>query len=97
MSDQSKYKKYLVPVEKQQSWNDAGHGFKFAQSLNRNINISEADATEAVSLYDEAGETIEQYLIEENCLVALTNEFKFTLNLHDDCEDLINVEPLHVH
>ena len=97
MNDQSKYKKYLVPVEKQQSWNDAGHGFKFAQSLFRNVNISEADATEAVSLYDEAGETIEQYLIGENCLVALTNEFKFTLHLHNDCEDVISVEPLHVH
>jgi len=97
MSAQLKFKNHLVPVENQQSLNDAGHGFKFAQSLSRNINISEADATEAVSLYDEAGETIEQYLIEKNCLVALTNEFKFTLNLHDDCEDLINVEPLHVH
>jgi len=97
MNDQSKYKKYLVPVEKQQSWNDAGHGFKFAQSLLRNINISEADATEAVSLYDKVGEKIEKYLIEENCLVALTNEFKFTLPLHNDCEDVISVEPLHVH
>lgn len=97
MSDQSKYKKYLVPVEKQQSLNDACHGFKIAQSKFNDYDISEDDARVAVRLYDEAGETIEQYLIEKNCLVALTNEFKFTLNLHDDCEDLINVEPLHVH
>jgi hypothetical protein len=97
MSDQPKYQEYLVPAEKQHNLNDAGHGFKFAQYLCRKINISEAEAKEAVSLYDKAGETIEQYLVEQNCFVALTDQFKFTLHLHDDCEDVISVEPLNVH
>jgi len=97
MSYEPKYKKYLVPVENQQSLNHACHGFKIAQSKFNDYDISEDDAKVAVSLYDEAGKTIEQYLIDKNCLVALTNEFKFTLNLHDDREDLIKVDPLHVH
>ena len=97
MTDQPKYKKYLVPPEKQQSWNDAGHGFQFALASSHNMETSDNDAGKNVKLYDEITKTVADKLKEIDCVAAVTNEFLFTLNLHDDCADLINVEPLNVH
>lgn len=62
-----------------------------------NENETDHDVKKAIKFYDSIEETIEQFLVEKNCFVASTDQFKFTLNLHDDCADLINVEPLNVH
>jgi len=97
MNHQLKYKKYLVPVEAQEDWNDAGHGFKWALARSHNMATSDDDAAEIVKLYDDITKTVADKLKEIDCVAAVTNEFLFTLNLHDDCADLINVEPLNVH
>jgi len=88
---------YLVPAENFSDWNKSADKFLAAVAVMVDINESENNAKNAILSYDDATADIADKLEEINCFTAVTDQFLFLLNLHDDCQELINVEPLHVH